>query len=71
MFGTPLAVVGGREEARESEPAPARAQLRAVLDRLQIEPAIVRALAARGLDPRAAPDRPPDAAPDRLPDEPS
>jgi hypothetical protein len=38
--------------------ASARAQLRAVLERFQIEPAIVRALAARGLDPRSAPDRP-------------
>lgn len=33
--------------------AAARAQLRAVLERFQIEPAIVRELAARGLDPRA------------------
>src|SRR5690349_9186562 len=33
--------------------AAARAQLRALLERFQIEPAIVRALAARGLDPRA------------------
>ena len=32
-----------------------RAQLRALLDRFQIEPAIVRALTARGLDPRAEP----------------
>jgi hypothetical protein len=32
--------------------APARAQLRTLLDRFGIEPAIVRALAARGLDPR-------------------
>lgn len=32
--------------------AAARAQLRAVLDRFQIEPSIVRELAARGLDPR-------------------
>ncbi|TMQ07641.1 MAG: SAM-dependent methyltransferase [Deltaproteobacteria bacterium] len=38
---------------------PARAQLRTVLDRFQLEPAIVRALTARGLDPRAAPDRDP------------
>jgi hypothetical protein len=37
--------------------ASARAALRAVLDRFQIEPAIVRALAARGLDPRGEPDR--------------
>jgi Methyltransferase domain len=36
--------------------AAARAQLRALLDRFRIEPAIVRLLAARGLDPRAAPD---------------
>ena len=35
--------------------ARARADLRALLDRFQIEPAIVRALAARGLDPRAEP----------------
>ncbi|MBS1123867.1 MAG: hypothetical protein H6Q90_6095 [Deltaproteobacteria bacterium] len=35
--------------------ASARAQLRAVLDRFQIEPAIVRELTARGLDPRAQP----------------
>jgi hypothetical protein len=34
---------------------PARDRLRALLERFQIEPAIVRALAARGLDPRAAP----------------
>ena len=33
----------------------ARARLRAVLDRFAIEPAIVRELAARGLDPRAEP----------------
>jgi hypothetical protein len=32
----------------------ARAELRAVLDRFGVEPAIVRTLAARGLDPRAA-----------------
>jgi len=55
--------------------APARVQLRAVLDRFQIEPAIVRALAARGLDPRAAPDRVsngvPDGVPGHEPDEPS
>ena len=43
---------------------PARAALRAVLDRFQIEPAIVRALAARGLDPRAEPAAP---TPDDLP----
>jgi hypothetical protein len=35
--------------------APARAQLRALLDRFSIEPAIVRLLTARGLDPRTAP----------------
>ncbi|HEY6178608.1 MAG TPA: SAM-dependent methyltransferase [Kofleriaceae bacterium] len=34
--------------------APARAKLRALLARFQIEPAIVRALTARGLDPRSA-----------------
>jgi len=34
--------------------AGARAKLRAVLDRFAIEPAIVRELTARGLDPRAA-----------------
>ena len=33
--------------------APARARLRAVLERFAIEPAIVRELAARGQDPRA------------------
>src|SRR5262249_36495086 len=37
--------------------APARARLCAVLERFQIEPAIIRALAARGLDPRTAPGR--------------
>jgi hypothetical protein len=42
---------------------PARARLRAVLERCQIEPAIVRALTARGLDPRAAHDREPGADP--------
>jgi hypothetical protein len=36
--------------------AGARATLRALLERFQIEPALVRALAARNLDPRAAPD---------------
>ena len=36
--------------------ASARAQLRALLERFQIEPAIVRALAARGLDPRVDPN---------------
>jgi hypothetical protein len=35
--------------------ARARAELRAVLERFGIEPAIVRELAARGLDPRAEP----------------
>jgi hypothetical protein len=35
--------------------AEARATLRALLERFQIEPAIIRALAARNLDPRAAP----------------
>jgi hypothetical protein len=35
--------------------AGARARLRAVLDRYAIEPAVVRELAARGLDPRPAP----------------
>ncbi|HEY0193553.1 MAG TPA: SAM-dependent methyltransferase [Kofleriaceae bacterium] len=39
--------------------AGARAELRAVLDRFQIEPAIVRELTARGLDPRAEPSRDP------------
>jgi hypothetical protein len=34
----------------------ARVQLRALLERFQIEPAIVRVLAARGLDPRVDPD---------------
>jgi len=43
--------------------APARDQLRALLARFAIEPAIVRALAARGLDPRDPPRDPPrDAA---------
>ena len=36
---------------------PARARLRAVLERFAIEPAIVRELAARGLDPRAPASR--------------
>ena len=35
--------------------ASARAQLRALLERFQIEPAVVRTLAARGLDPRGEP----------------
>jgi hypothetical protein len=39
--------------------AAARAQLRTLLDRFAIEPAIVRALAARGLDPRHEPVRDP------------
>jgi hypothetical protein len=43
--------------------APARAQLRAVLERFQIEPAIVRELTARGLDPRADPPADPRADP--------
>src|SRR5262249_40164105 len=34
-----------------------RVQLRALLERFAIEPAIVRTLAARGLDPRRAPAR--------------
>lgn len=38
---------------------PARTRLCAVLERFQIEPAIVRALTARGLDPRATPEREP------------
>lgn len=42
---------------------PARARLRAVLDRFQIEPAIVRELAARGLDPCARGPRAPAGAP--------
>ena len=36
--------------------ASARAQLRALLERFQIEPAIVRGLTARGLDPRVDPE---------------
>jgi hypothetical protein len=47
--------------------ASARAQLRALLERFQIEPAIVRALAARGLDPRVAPDLAPGVDPDLAP----
>ena len=43
--------------------ASARAQLRALLDRFQIEPAIVRALAARGLDPRVDPSHDPSGGP--------
>jgi len=35
--------------------AEARATLRALLERFQIEPALIRALAAKDLDPRAAP----------------
>lgn len=38
--------------------APPRVQLRGLLDRFAIEPALVRRLAARGLDPRTAPDEP-------------
>ncbi|HSR96957.1 MAG TPA: SAM-dependent methyltransferase [Kofleriaceae bacterium] len=38
--------------------AAARAQLRTLLERFQVEPAIVRLLAARGLDPRGAPPPP-------------
>ena len=38
--------------------AAARTRLRTVLERFQIEPAIVRLLAARGLDPRTAPQPP-------------
>jgi hypothetical protein len=33
--------------------APARVRLRALLERFQIEPAVVRELAAKNLDPRA------------------
>jgi methyltransferase family protein len=47
--------------------ASARAQLRALLERFQVEPAIVRALAARGLDPRAEPSRASGVEPDRAP----
>ena len=47
-------LIVGRRVHRYSTPA--RAQLRALLARFEIEPAIVRALAARGLDPRSAPD---------------
>jgi hypothetical protein len=43
--------------------ASARAELRAVLERFQIEPAIVRALTARGLDPRSDPAHPAEPAP--------
>jgi hypothetical protein len=38
--------------------AAARVRLRAVLDRFHIEPALVRLLAARGLDPRSEPTEP-------------
>jgi len=48
--------------------AAARAQLRALLERFQIEPAIVRALAARGLDPRADAVPEPRAEPHAEPD---
>jgi Methyltransferase domain len=44
--------------------APARAQLRALLDRFGVEPALVRLLAARGLDPRVGPGAGPGALPD-------
>jgi hypothetical protein len=44
--------------------APARAELRAVLERFAIEPAIIRSLAARGLDPRTEPAPSPAPAPD-------
>jgi hypothetical protein len=43
--------------------ASAHAALRAVLDRFQIEPAIVRELTARGLDPRSDPAHPAEPAP--------
>src|SRR3954470_588770 len=43
--------------------ASARAELRAVLERFQIEPAIIGALAARGLDPRSEPAGPPEPEP--------
>jgi hypothetical protein len=43
--------------------ASARAELRAVLERFQIEPAIVRELTARGLDPRSEPAHPAEPAP--------
>lgn len=43
--------------------ASARAALRAVLERFQIEPAIVRELAARGLDPRSEPAGPAEPSP--------
>lgn len=42
---------------------PARVRLRALLERFAIEPAIVRELTTRGLDPRAPVDRAPAAAP--------
>jgi hypothetical protein len=45
----------GKRVQRFDEPA--RARLRAVLERFAIEPAIVRELAARGLDPRAPASR--------------
>ena len=38
--------------------AAARARLRTLLERFHIEPALVRLLAARGLDPRAEPVEP-------------
>ena len=52
----------GRRVHRYS--ASARARLRALLERFSIEPAIVRLLAARGLDPRAEPSRDPGGPPD-------
>jgi hypothetical protein len=46
--------------------AAARAQLRTLLERFQIEPAIVRLLAARGLDPRTAPQPVENASPSTI-----
>ena len=46
---------------------PARRQLRAVLDRFGIEPALVRELRARGLDPTAEPTAEPVASTGELP----
>ena len=54
--------------------AAARAQLRALLERFRIEPAIVRVLAARGLDPRTDPspgDAHGEASPEQLHGEPA
>jgi hypothetical protein len=48
-------ILGKRVQRYDAE---ARAQLRTLLARFQIEPAIVRLLAARGLDPRDPPSRP-------------